>query len=54
MGRFRAERPQLLRSGTRRGIVRWDQERGWLRDTCRMAQDAVREVLESFRIDARS
>lgn len=34
-----------------RGIARWDHERGWLRDTCLAAQDAMREVLASFRID---
>lgn len=34
-----------------RGIARWDQERGWLRDTCLTAQDAMREVLARFQID---
>lgn len=34
-----------------RGIARWNQERGWLRDTCLTVQDVMREVLEGFRID---
>ncbi|MBR3158509.1 MAG: Fic family protein [Atopobiaceae bacterium] len=34
-----------------RGLARWDEERGWLRDTCLTGQDAMREVLERFRVD---
>lgn len=34
-----------------RGLSRWDDERGWLRDTCLTGQDAMREVLERFRVD---
>ena len=34
-----------------RGLARWNKERGWLRDTCLAAQDAMRAVLEQFRID---
>ena len=35
-----------------RGLGRWDEEQGWLRDTCLTAQDAMRVVLADFRIDA--
>lgn len=34
-----------------RGIARWDQERGWLRDTCLTAQDVMREVIRQFAIE---
>ncbi|MDO4797647.1 MAG: Fic family protein [Coriobacteriales bacterium] len=34
-----------------RGLARWDEERGWLRDTCLTGQDAMREVLERFCVD---
>lgn len=37
-----------------RGLARWDQERGWLRDTCLTAQDAMKEVLGTFKIDVPS
>lgn len=34
-----------------RGLEKWDEERGWLRDTCLTAQDDMRRSLEYFRID---
>lgn len=34
-----------------RGLARWDEERGWLRDTCLAAQDAFLETLRYFEID---
>lgn len=33
-----------------RGLSEWKNERGYLRDTCRTAQDRFRKVLEYFRI----
>jgi hypothetical protein len=38
-----------------RGLARWDEERGWLMDTCLSAQDTFKEWLDYFRIpyDAR-
>lgn len=33
-----------------RGLSQWNQERGYLLDTCRAAQDAFAEVLRYFRI----
>lgn len=33
-----------------RGLARWDEERGWLRDTCLTAQDAYKELLDKFQI----
>ncbi len=35
-----------------RGLAQWNQERGYLLDTCRTAQDAFAEVLRYFRIDS--
>ena len=34
-----------------RGLARWDEERGWLRDTCLAAQDSFVETLRYFEID---
>ena len=34
-----------------RGLEMWNEERGWLRDTCLTAQDDMRRSLEYFRID---
>ena len=34
-----------------RGLEKWNEERGWLRDTCLTAQDDMRRSLEYFRID---
>ena len=33
-----------------RGLARWDEERGWLMDTCLSAQDTFKEWLDYFRI----
>lgn len=33
-----------------RGLAEWDEERGFLRDTCLAAQDRFKEVLDYFRI----
>ena len=34
-----------------RGLEKWNEERGWLMDTCLTAQDDLRRSLEHFRID---
>ena len=33
-----------------RGLKEWESERGYLRDTCRMAQDKFKQYLDYFRI----
>lgn len=33
-----------------RGLSKWDEEKGWLRDTCLSAQDIVKNYLDYFRI----
>ena len=33
-----------------RGLHEWDQERGFLRDTCLTAQDYFKKVMDYFRI----
>lgn len=34
-----------------RGLSRWDEERGWLMDTCLSAQDVFKEWLDYFRVE---
>ena len=34
-----------------RGLQNWETERGYLRDTCGLAQDRFQQVLEYFNID---
>ena len=34
-----------------RGLEKWNEERGWLMDTCLTVQDDLRRSLEYFRID---
>ncbi len=34
-----------------RGLKEWDNERGYLRDTCLSAQDDFKKILEKFRIE---
>ena len=34
-----------------RGLEKWNEERGWLMDTCLTVQDDLRRSLEHFRID---
>lgn len=36
-----------------RGLAEWDDERGFLLETCRAAQDACKALLDYFRIDYR-
>ena len=33
-----------------RGLKNWDQEQGWMMDTCRDGQDAVKRYLDYFKI----
>lgn len=36
-----------------RGLKNWDQERGWLIDTCLDGQDAARKYLDYFGIQSK-
>jgi len=46
--------PFIINEGTKmyyyRGLSEWDRERGYLRDTCLMAQDQFKQIMDYFKI----